>query len=98
MTSGVLSAALEAYDAGLSVIRVADDGSKKPKAERIPADCPHPKCVEKLADNDEWGWCHRQHAPAERHEIVAAFGGGWGGLGIVCGAVSGGLEMLELEG
>lgn len=42
-------------------------------------------------------WSERQHRLAEQRELETWFGP-YEGLGIVCGAVSGNLEMLEVEG
>jgi P4 family phage/plasmid primase-like protien len=43
-------------------------------------------------------WKTYQHTPATRDQVTAWFGGGHPGLGLVCGAVSGNLELLEIEG
>lgn len=43
-------------------------------------------------------WKQAQHEPANADTIRAWFATGHPGLGLVCGAVSGNLEMLELEG
>jgi P4 family phage/plasmid primase-like protien len=43
-------------------------------------------------------WKHYQTTPATRDQVTAWFADGHPGLGIVCGAVSGNLEMLEVEG
>lgn len=43
-------------------------------------------------------WKHAQAEPAGARAVDAWFVGGHPGLGVVCGAVSGNLEMVELEG
>ncbi|HEX5119819.1 MAG TPA: phage/plasmid primase, P4 family [Pseudonocardiaceae bacterium] len=43
-------------------------------------------------------WKTAQHDAADEDTIRAWFDTGHPGLGVVCGAVSGGLEMLEIEG
>lgn len=43
-------------------------------------------------------WKHHQSTRPTRHDIETWFAGGHTGMGVVCGAVSGDLEMLELEG
>ena len=43
-----------------------------------------------------WKRCTVERPSAD--EVEAWFGDGHRGVGLVCGAVSGGLEMLELEG
>ncbi|NJC83171.1 hypothetical protein HC030_11455 [Planosporangium mesophilum] len=43
-------------------------------------------------------WRSYQRRRADRARVAAWFAGNPPGIGVVCGAVSGGLEMLELEG
>ncbi|MET9517008.1 phage/plasmid primase, P4 family [Streptomyces sp. NPDC002994] len=43
-------------------------------------------------------WKTAQSERATEEQVRAIFANGYPGIGIVCGAVSGGLEMLELEG
>lgn len=43
-------------------------------------------------------WTRYQTTGPTRDQVDAWFGGGHPGLGLICGTVSGGLEMLELEG
>lgn len=43
-------------------------------------------------------WRQYQDIPADRDTVDAWYCDGHPGIGVVCGAVSGGLEMLELEG
>ena len=72
----MLEAALAAHDAGLSVVRVAVDGTKQPVGR----------------------WKEYQSARADRDTVEGWFAGGHAGLGVICGQVSGGLEMFEFEG
>lgn len=72
----LLHAALDAHDAGLSVVRVRNDGTKRPVGE----------------------WKALQTQRADRDTVTQWFTGTAHGLGVICGAVSGDLEMLELEG
>ena len=74
--SPILTAALDAYDAGLSVIPVRNDGSKRPSQ----------------------AWKQFQVERADRDTVADWFTNTNLGLGVICGAVSGDLEMLELEG
>jgi hypothetical protein len=74
--SPILAAALDAWDAGLSVVRVRTDGSKRPVGE----------------------WKQYQTVRADRDTVAQWFTNTAHGLGVICGAVSGDLEMLELEG
>jgi putative DNA primase/helicase len=43
-------------------------------------------------------WKAYQNERPGRGQVTQWFGGGHPGVGVICGAVSGGLEMLELEG
>jgi P4 family phage/plasmid primase-like protien len=80
--TAILETAIQLHDAGLCVIPVAADGQKRPAVR----------------------W--RQYTAAgggeprpDRDQLEAWFTNGqFDGLGIVCGAASGGLEMLEFEG
>lgn len=74
--STTIASALDAWDAGMSVIRVRTDGTKRPAGE----------------------WKQYQTDRAERDTVQQWFADGRHGLGVICGAVSGDLEMLELEG
>lgn len=74
MTVGA-DVALAAHDAGLCVVKVKLDGSKRP---------------------DVGSWKKYQAARPSRDTVA-----GWfphPAIGVLCGAVSGGLEMLEFEG
>lgn len=74
--SDTLTAALNAYDAGLCVVRVTTDGKKKPLGT----------------------WKQYQAQRPTRDQVAEWFAHGHPGMGVICGAVSGDLEMLELEG
>lgn len=77
MSAGeVQIAALAAHDAGLCVVRVRSDGTKRPVD----------------------GWKQYQAQRPERAIVERWFSGTRQGVGVVCGAVSGGLEMFEFEG
>lgn len=71
-----LQAALAAHDAGLCIVRVATDGTKRPLG----------------------AWKQWQAERPSREQVEAWFSDGHPGMGVICGAVSGDLEMLELEG
>ena len=72
----ILQAALDFYDAGISVVPANNNGSKAPIGS----------------------WKQYQVTRAEREQLADWFGSGHPGIGIITGAVSGNLEMLELEG
>ena len=72
----ILQAALDFYDAGISVIPAKEDGSKAPITS----------------------WKQYQVTMADREQIASWFSGNPKGIGIITGAVSGNLEMLEMEG
>lgn len=72
----ILEAALAAHDAGLCIVRVAADGTKKPLGT----------------------WKRYQTERPDRDTVASWFADGHPGMGVICGAVSGNLEMLELEG
>lgn len=73
----ILNTALAWQQAGVSVVRVAADGTKTPVGS----------------------WKRNQTVPADREQVATWFVGRDDlGVGVVCGAVSGQLEMVELEG
>ena len=72
----ILQAALDFYDAGISVIPAKEDGSKAPITS----------------------WKQYQVTMADREQIASWFSGNATGIGVITGAVSGNLEMLEMEG
>lgn len=104
MTAPVLAAARRALAAGLAPWPPAEDGTKRPVPEPIPSDCAHPDCIalraKAAADGKKvaYGWIHRSHTRAADAELAALYRRGLSGVGLMCGAVSGGLEMLEFEG
>lgn len=77
----VLAAAVDALEAGLSVIPAAVDGSKAPWP-------------------DGPRWKAYQARRADPGQLTRWFGGAgpYGGFGVVCGQISGNLELLEFEG
>jgi hypothetical protein len=72
----MLSAALDAYDAGLCVVRAHADGSKRPFGT----------------------WREYQAERPSRATVATWFADGHPAMGAICGAVSGELELFELEG
>ena len=74
--SEILQAALDFFDAGVSVVPASMNGTKAPITS----------------------WKQYQVTRADREQLQSWFGGNATGIGIITGAVSGNLEMLELEG
>ena len=74
-TTSIRQVALEAHDAGLSVVPPAEDGTKRPYCE----------------------WTDYQQRRPAREQVEAWYSGNRNGLGIVNGAVSGGLESIEFD-
>jgi hypothetical protein len=72
----MLDPALAAHAAGLSVVKVKEDGTKSPEGR----------------------WKQYQATRADEAMVARWFANGSTGLGVVCGEVSGGLELLEFEG
>lgn len=87
----VLAAALVAYDVGLCPIRPRADGTKAPMA------VPYHGPVNPNTGKRGPGWELYQTERPSRTTVEAWFDA-HPGLGIVCGVVSGHLQMLELEG
>lgn len=82
-TSALLAAAVAWHDAGALVVPVCTDGSKAPGLGR-----------EKISWRADPAYAHR-----DLDRTVAQIASGrTHGIGVLCGAVSGGLEMLEAEG
>lgn len=77
MTQEILTQALKFATAGISVVPVASDGSKRPGIE---------------------SWKKYQERMPDVSDLMRWFGKPQDGLGLICGKVSGNLEMLELEG
>jgi hypothetical protein len=94
----VADAAVAAAMSGFAVWPPKADGSKRPATAKIPADCGHPACVEARAAGREVGWVHRQHARLSVEGVRHIWSQRRPGVGLICGQVSGGLEMLEFEG
>ncbi|UXE04788.1 DNA primase/polymerase [Arthrobacter phage Shambre1] len=76
MTNHTLTAAQTLAAAGISVVKVKADGSKRPAGE----------------------WKEHQARHATDVELQMWFGNGHPAIGIITGAVSGNLEMAEIEG
>jgi hypothetical protein len=72
----LLTIALRFLNEGISVVPVADDGSKRPALS----------------------WQRYQEQLPSSDEVLAWFNNDVQGIGVITGAVSGNLEMLELEG
>jgi hypothetical protein len=72
----LLTIALRFLNEGISVVPVADDGSKRPALS----------------------WQRYQEQLPTADEVLAWFNNDVQGIGVITGAVSGNLEMLELEG
>jgi len=75
-TYDTLTAALQAWDAGVCVITVHADGTKSPVGS----------------------WKKWQTERPSRDTVTRWFKNGHPGLGVICGKVSGNLELLEFEG
>jgi putative DNA primase/helicase len=86
------AAALEAWDADLCVVRAKTDGNK------LPVNVPGFGRVDPATGKRGAGWKLFQEQRPTRETVAEWFADGHAGLGVVCGAVSGNLEMLELEG
>lgn len=93
----LLETALAALDAGLAPWPPREDGTKAPTTEVIPAECTMPACVE-LREAEKEGWAHRQHVRADPALLGQLYANGRTGFGLICGGVSGGLELFEFEG
>lgn len=86
----MLAAALAAHDAGLCVWQAVTDGSKRP------ASLPGWGKLLPSGTRDD-GWTLAQTQRPTRQQVRDWFASGHPGIGVVCGTVSGGLELLELE-
>jgi len=75
-SNSTLQAALDFYDAGVSVVPANTNGSKSPIGS----------------------WKQYQVQRADREQLIEWFKDGHEGIGIITGAVSGNLEMVEAEG
>lgn len=78
----MLEAAQALLSAGLSVIRVSTNGTKSPD----------------VGPATGYKWAPYWDAPATVERLTEWFGDEHPGIGIICGAISGNLEMLEFEG
>lgn len=91
MTVEVLTAALAAYDAGCCTIQPRADGSKGPMA------VPNKGKLDKATGRRKAGWELYQSERPSRFTVEGWFSSS-PGLGVVCGKVSGQLELFEFEG
>ncbi len=80
--TGMQATAVAYHDAGLAVIRCRDDGTKAPRGDEL----------------NGYRWEHWQKERPDRERVDSWFKNGYPGIGVICGAVSGGLEMFEFEG
>jgi hypothetical protein len=95
--------ALAAHDAGLAAWPPAEDGTKMPLTEPVPRSELIRLFGEAEADRLLDGrpsartWKHRQRERASRAALEALYANGRTGAGLVCGAVSGNLELFEFD-
>ena len=88
-----LAIARSYLDAGLSIIPIARDGSKAPDVRLLPR-----VQDEKRADRVKSTWSPFQQQPASLDQVKVWFGGkSPAGIGIVGGAVSGGLFIVDID-
>lgn len=87
----MLAAALAAYDVGLCVVRATIDGNKTPMSVAGWG------AANKQTGKRGTGWKRFQAERATRETVERWFADNHPGLGVICGKVSGNLEMLELE-
>lgn len=86
----VHSLATEYRQAGISVIPLKMDGSKSPASDQLPQVC-------NIAKRNQHGtWEPYQHRIAEPSELDSWFAKP-AGIGMVCGAISGGLEVIDFD-
>src|SRR5262245_55154733 len=83
--SAVRSVALDALELGLSILPPRDDGSKAPLA-----DWTDPQTGKPI-------WKPAQEHLPERGRLKQWYANGRTGVGLVCGRVSGGLELFEFD-
>jgi putative DNA primase/helicase len=72
--------------AGLSILPIETDGTKGPKINRLPR-----------GENGKPSWTPLQHAIADETERRRLFHGAPVGVGIIGGAVSGNLEIIDFD-
>jgi AAA domain/Bifunctional DNA primase/polymerase, N-terminal len=110
MSDELLAAALEAEAAGLSVLPPVEDGSKRPRTRQftteslmallapvVGKDEARSIATDTLPDGRGATWKHRQYVRAMRDEVERFYRGDVDGLGVVPGAVSNNLEVLDFD-
>jgi putative DNA primase/helicase len=106
----ILAAALAAHAAGLSVLPPYEDGTKRPRTRHftvasltdylapvVGEERANAIALDALPDGEGRTWVHRQHLRMTTDEVNANYQNGLTGLGIVAGAISGNLEVLEFD-
>jgi hypothetical protein len=90
----VLSAALAYQEARISLVPISDDGTKSPS----------PRLLPQIWDPQENRWRamwkpfqFRRPTPEQLVEWFGSANGFLPGIGVVCGAVSGGLEVIDFD-
>jgi putative DNA primase/helicase len=92
VTSGALDAALAYVRAGLSVVPVAGDGSKRPDGRVLPRE------LDERAGREKATWAPYQQRLATEAELGRWFGNGDPrGVAVLGGAVSGNPECLDFD-
>ena len=86
------TAALDGYDSGLCIVRVKANGDKRPEAVTGWG------VLDRVTGERGAGWKRMQTERPPREMVERWFTDGHPGIGFVCGAVSGDLEVLEFEG
>jgi len=83
--------ATEYVKAGISVIPLRLDGSKAPASDRLPQIC-------NIKSRKQSGsWEPFMHRPAMECELIQWFASPDCGMGMICGAVSGGIEVIDFD-
>ena len=90
MSANILAHARAYVAAGLSVIPIAA-GTKEPAARLLP------RVFDETSGKTRASWRMYQDRLPTDDELVAWFATGDAGLGVVCGGISGGLVVLDIE-
>ena len=94
-TPSLLAKALAARKARLCVLPPREDGSKAPTAAAMVDDRGKP--ILGTDGRQRYGWEHWQHRMSTEDEVRNWYSNGRTGIGYVCGAVSGNLELFEFD-